>query len=366
MIDPVAQVLDDCIIAIEKNELTLSECLEKYPEYEAELLPILEVVDTLRNAPEVVPTRTFLVNSRQNILDAISVRELKTNHRPKQSIINFRLKGHFQSAYVFATIIIILVVGLIAGTGTVYASYQSLPGDALYSVKLKIEDIQLGLTANQEQRANLELQFANERIQEINELMGLGRYKEMAAAIEDLENILNRVESNIASVEAKDHEAGDRLKIEYKAQQARNTEVLIRVLDDAPEQAKPALEHALEVSRKSLPDAQPLDDSITNETPGNEATEMMPAEESGLKNTQNPKINNGDSGRPADNPTKPTTMPGKPTEKLNGKPTSSPPTMSTEVPNGKEDTNPGVQSSGKEPDRPSVGADNQPTRKPQH
>lgn len=50
------------------------------------------------------------------------------------------------------------------------ATYASMPGDVLYSVKLATERVQLQLVFNNEKRAKLQVEFADRRLQEMKEL----------------------------------------------------------------------------------------------------------------------------------------------------------------------------------------------------
>ena len=71
---------------------------------------------------------------------------------------------------------IAIVVSLLGGTGaaTVYASQDSLPGETLYPVKIWSEDVRLDLTADPQDKLDLSLDFADERMAEIQELVDEG------------------------------------------------------------------------------------------------------------------------------------------------------------------------------------------------
>ena len=70
----------------------------------------------------------------------------------------------------------IVVIGLIFGglTGTVAAALDDLPGQALYQVKLFAENAQLRFTQDPMKRLDVELQFAQRRIDEIKDLQAEG------------------------------------------------------------------------------------------------------------------------------------------------------------------------------------------------
>ena len=68
---------------------------------------------------------------------------------------------------------------LIAGFFTVNASASSLPGDGLYGVKLGWEQARLALTFNDDTQKELENEFENERLDEVESLLGEGREEDV-------------------------------------------------------------------------------------------------------------------------------------------------------------------------------------------
>src|SRR5436305_8024166 len=77
-----------------------------------------------------------------------------------------------------------MAIGLMAaGVTAAAASGGSLPGDPLYGVKLGIERAQLAVTQDSGQRAQLQLHFADVRLQEAQRLFRLGRSPEAVALV---------------------------------------------------------------------------------------------------------------------------------------------------------------------------------------
>jgi hypothetical protein len=75
---------------------------------------------------------------------------------------------------------------IFASGGTVLVSQNALPGDFLYSVKVEVEEFRL-LISSDELDANLYLQFAAERVEEMNALLERGRLADVWAASERLD-----------------------------------------------------------------------------------------------------------------------------------------------------------------------------------
>jgi len=70
---------------------------------------------------------------------------------------------------VLAVLIALSVLGG-GGAGAVYASQSSIPGDFLYPVKLLSEDIQLDWTADPARQLEMNLEMAQERLQEMEQV----------------------------------------------------------------------------------------------------------------------------------------------------------------------------------------------------
>jgi hypothetical protein len=67
--------------------------------------------------------------------------------------------------------------------GTTFASGYTLPGDALYSVKSLVEDVQHTLAQDEVSLAHLHLQLAEKRLEEAASLINQGRYGDIPAAM---------------------------------------------------------------------------------------------------------------------------------------------------------------------------------------
>lgn len=58
-----------------------------------------------------------------------------------------------------------------SGVGAVYASDSAVPGDFLYSIDRAAESAQMSLTRGPDAKAELELEFLNERVAELDEVV---------------------------------------------------------------------------------------------------------------------------------------------------------------------------------------------------
>jgi hypothetical protein len=77
---PFAEILNNCLEAIERGEATAQECLERYPEYQAQLRPLLTMAGRLSELHTVQPSAAF----RSQAAARLQTR-LVSSGRPPQS-----------------------------------------------------------------------------------------------------------------------------------------------------------------------------------------------------------------------------------------------------------------------------------------
>jgi len=106
--------------------------------------------------------------------------------------------------------IFIAIVGVwVAG---VSATRNSLPGDLLYGLKLTGERLQVNLALSDEKRTDLEIAFAEIRLNEVKEVMNKTKDKEqVAVSLKKFQESMTNVKSNLAKLEMADK--GKALKV---------------------------------------------------------------------------------------------------------------------------------------------------------
>ena len=132
---------------------------------------------------------------------------------------------------------IILALAVVIGGGgiTAYAAQESLPNDALYPVKLFLEDTTYSLTSDLETQVSLLTTFANNRIDEIVTLSLAGEpvSQDVVADLQsDLDTML------LLAADAADGETEDLLK--YIRQNLRDRDQLM-TMSGQPDDVDPAL-----------------------------------------------------------------------------------------------------------------------------
>lgn len=118
-------ILDECVDLIASGETSLEECLRRYPEYAAQLEPILYTTVRLKEAREITPPPFLRVRIRTELNQRIK------DSRPKHRVSVFFLRMTFGVAVFLITLTM---------ANTVFAQ-NALPGEVLYDWKLASENL---------------------------------------------------------------------------------------------------------------------------------------------------------------------------------------------------------------------------------
>lgn len=164
-------IIAQCIDEIKTDRATLSECLERYPDIRHELEPLL-IISTNIKYQNIQPSGDFKIRAKANLMEHIQASKLQK----RASVLPQPLiRQHFWHASwkkAFATATAVILMGALAGTTTTYAAKSSLPGEALYSVKLGTEQLQRMFTFSNAAEAELDLRFAEIRLDEMEKVIG--------------------------------------------------------------------------------------------------------------------------------------------------------------------------------------------------
>jgi hypothetical protein len=151
-------------------------------------------------------------------------------------------------------IVLAIVLALCAaGGGTVYAAQSSLPGDALYRVKLGSEQVmmRLGDDVAKTERA---LSYAERRVGEMEALAGTGRSHDLDLAVEKHGYA---VSMTVAAIKRARNRGLDTENVTARVAEAmaEHLSILDTLYDMVPDEAKAAIAYAREVSESGREDA---------------------------------------------------------------------------------------------------------------
>jgi uncharacterized membrane protein YgcG len=172
MTDNLYDALEVCLQALEQGADPES-CLALFPALAEELRPILQTAMQARaQAVRDVPADAMRRGRARVLQHAAELRE----GQQIGAVPFWRRSGHASRAFRWAiTSLATLVFLLSGGTGLVFASSNSLPGDNLYPVKRSWEGVQLVLIIDPTARSQRETEFEQERVQEIHALYSQSR-----------------------------------------------------------------------------------------------------------------------------------------------------------------------------------------------
>jgi hypothetical protein len=152
-------------------------------------------------------------------------------------------------------VVIAIVLALCAaGGGTVYAAQDSLPGDALYPIKLGTEQVMMVLPGEDIAKAERALNFAERRMEEIEALAEKERSQDLDLAVEKYGYALNTALALMERARNRGLAAGNVTERVAEAM-ARHLYVLDTIYDMVPDVAKAAIAHAREVSERGRQNA---------------------------------------------------------------------------------------------------------------
>jgi hypothetical protein len=158
--------LIECLDALAQGE-AVERILARYPEDAAQLRPLLSTAAGLP-ALRLEPSEAAKTKSRQRFMAQADLLR-RTAPRKSMTFLPRFLTG-------FAAV---AVVAIVLGTGAVAASGSALPGDPLYGLKLTVEGVRLQSAGSPAQRADLQQEFAQRRIDEAHQLITAGREGEV-------------------------------------------------------------------------------------------------------------------------------------------------------------------------------------------
>ena len=161
----IEEVLNDCIERMAAGE-PLDSCLASYPDLADELKSLLAISHAVTDTTsQIKPRPEFKAAARYRFQSALAAKEKKMA-KSESAPRRWRFK--------WATVALAVLVIFVVGGGTGIASANSMPGDPLYRVKTIVERIQMGLTFGNENKAQLHMNFAERRSDEMQTLIDEG------------------------------------------------------------------------------------------------------------------------------------------------------------------------------------------------
>jgi uncharacterized membrane protein YgcG len=168
-LENIETIVTNCIREIKSGEATLVECLNRYSSRSQELKALLEVALNIQEPPALKLDSHYKQVAKAQLLQQIKDAK-QERAKSLGDIFSFGLPPQFVWARIaVSVVVVVIVISMLAG-GIAYAAQGSLPGDSLYPVKIRTEDIRLLIARNSADKVDLNLKFAQTRLVEMRKL----------------------------------------------------------------------------------------------------------------------------------------------------------------------------------------------------
>jgi hypothetical protein len=169
-------IFNECYERIRSGE-SLESCLRSYPHYRAQLEPLLRTTfDIGRRISYIHPRPEFKHWAQVRLESAQRYPRQPARVEAPAASVWWR---HGWAVAVSAGIILLLTTG-----STMAASSQALPTEPLYPVKLATEQVRVALAVSDAQKAQIETELVNTRVQELEAMADAGKTEEVVKAAE--------------------------------------------------------------------------------------------------------------------------------------------------------------------------------------
>lgn len=204
-----AETLARCLADIESGRATLEQCLESHREESHDLREMLELALAVRSLPLVRPSEEFRRQGRVALVEAITAVSEPPAASPARRFWRQMVEAWAPPRQLawgrvgVPTLIlaVVLVLTTATGGGVVWASRDTLPGDTFYEVKTSLEGWQLAFAGGDEGKAQVHLQLAAKRLDEVERAAQAGRADSVRLAAEALEHSLLQADGHLREAE---------------------------------------------------------------------------------------------------------------------------------------------------------------------
>ena len=198
-----------------------------------------------------------------------------------------RPQRRFAMSWIFVAITLLALTG---GTGAVYASGDALPGDVLYPVKIAAEDIQL-LVSDDEGDVDLLLEFMDERLDEVDELLDEENLDGVELALDSYQNHMEQLTTLMTKVQPDEAVAGDALQAEVQSRLEEQAQRMVNINEDAGErlQIQEQTQDRLETQdqlKSGADETDAVDEEISNGDQNEDAGQQNNSQQSEPQNQQ--------------------------------------------------------------------------------
>ena len=241
------EILDNGLTRSQSDEAKAEDFLKEYPEHAGTLGALLELAEEIHaSLSPSEPDDAFVSTSQARLLNLLRARGKDTQKRGRKWAWrpNWLKKWAWRPVYLLITVL--LTIGILGtSVGVAWASTGALPGDNLYGVKRSIEEARLALTWTATGDAALLARFADERLNEIEALLAVGREDDIHLPLTGYDDMITR----LIEVAEEAEQSGKPGSLEHlQTSLTQNIATLESVQAQAPPKAQEAIRNAIERS----------------------------------------------------------------------------------------------------------------------
>lgn len=302
-----AKLLAECLDWLDKEGGSVEEAVRRYPEVAEELKMLIETSGLINRSGLKAPrpefrsvSRTRLENRIKGLPEGGSIYEPVTFtprrrlKQQKQIILNGR-----RLSMSWLMVIVMAVSVLMGGGGVAFAASDALPGDALYPVRVTLQDVGLALSGDAGD-IDLLLGYLQGDVEALEQLAEQARWADLEAGLQQYQGNLDalvKTRSRMAYLDAPSEEAlNSRIQLELQTQVEALMQLQLRLRDQQKLQEK--IQEAIQQSEQGNVYG-PAEGGPPEE--GGEPNGAGPGEPQGNQNQQGGQDQNGqpdDAGTP--------------------------------------------------------------------
>lgn len=165
------------------------------------------LIKQLKKLENISPDSGWRASERDLLLSKIDNTNILNNAKNINTWRNFYFSRLTFVAVRPAMAVLVMIVLVLSGSiATVSAAKGSLPGDALYPVKLAGEQVKLALAANEVDKAKVQLEIVGNRTNEIKKLVGkdssTGKADNIKKTVENFKTSVSAIQEHINKASA--------------------------------------------------------------------------------------------------------------------------------------------------------------------
>jgi hypothetical protein len=249
MPETIEQALDSCLEKITHQSASIEACLLEFPQYHDQLAEMLPLLVSLKSLHQITPSESFTKDAPNRLISKlpsapVTFRQAVRLIFEKQILYPIRRFGMLRLIF---TLLITLSL-LTGGTNLVQAAG---PGDLLYPLDLAFEQLRLRITIDPVKEAALRLQYAGERLEEAEAMLGLGKLEHALTALSAYDDAIVDLEEQVENVDGQVRAAVRTMTQEELALQAGTLD-RIRLSWPEDAQARNAYQKALQRSNRGV------------------------------------------------------------------------------------------------------------------